>query len=154
MDIYQRLHDDHLKIKDLLAQIAQSDPRAILGRQESFKQLKLALAAHSKVEEAVFYIDLRGNKETDGMVLEALHEHRLVSLLLEELDATPVDSDMWMARLLLVKEILEHHMEEEEQELFPRARALFRDGDAYGEPMYPQPALVAEQQPRLRVAQA
>lgn len=125
MDIYRRLHEDHLKMKALLREIATTHPHATSLRLVLLQQLKWMLLAHSEVEEAVFYADLSGVKEIDGRVQDALHEHRLVSRFLEDLDATAVTGDTWMTKFLLMKEMLEHHMEGEEAELLTRAQHMF-----------------------------
>src|SRR3569623_1821572 len=121
MEIYHRLHDDHLQIQNLLIDIATTDDRALVRRHTLFQELKLTLLAHSKVEEALLYDHLRADKDLQNVILEALHEHRLVSEFLEEIEAFPLAGTVWMANFVLLKEMIEHHILEDDRELFTRA---------------------------------
>jgi len=130
MEIYHRLYDDHLQIQNLLIDIATTEDRALVRRHTLFQELKLTLLAHSKVEEALLYDHLRADKDLQNAILEALHEHRLVSEFLEEIEAFPLDGTVWMAKFVLLKEMIEHHIQEEERELFTRAGNLRRQRSA------------------------
>lgn len=125
MDIYDRLHDDHVETQFLLKEIERTTSRSWEKRRELFQQLKLVLVSHRKVEEAVFYTGLRKAKDAKVMLVEALNEHHLSSLVLEDLDKIPIEKRMWMGKFMLLKEIIEHHIKEEESELFVRSKKLF-----------------------------
>ena len=125
MDIYDRLHDDHVETQFLLKEIEKTTTRSCEKRRELFQQLKFILVSHRKVEEAVFYTGLRKAKDAKIMLVEALNEHHLSSLVLEDLDRISIEKRMWMGKFMVLKEIIEHHIKEEEKELFVRSKKLF-----------------------------
>ncbi|HEX5057310.1 MAG TPA: hemerythrin domain-containing protein [Gammaproteobacteria bacterium] len=122
MDIYSQLKSDHDELRRLLEQIGDSGQRAPKKREAAFQDFKLALLVHSKVEEAVFYSQLKYLPELKTPELEAENEHRVAGLLLEELGTMPNDTPEWTAKFMMLRELLEHHIEEEEAELFKKAR--------------------------------
>jgi hypothetical protein len=128
MDIYSQLKGDHDELKRLMEQIGDSGPTASKKREIAFQDFKLALLVHSKVEEAVFYSQLKYVPELKTRELEAENEHRVAGLLVEELGTMPAGNPEWAAKFMMLREMLEHHIEEEEVELFEKAkRALSRE---------------------------
>lgn len=132
MDIYEALERDHLQIKDLLRELeaandheADDEDRAALLRQ-----LRALVTAHSETEEEVFYQRLRKDETTSAAAREGAVEHGLVSSLLETLEEMRVANPDWSPHCKVVKELLEHHIREEESELFPRAREILDDEEA------------------------
>src|SRR3569623_2015796 len=130
MDINDRLHEDHVEIKFLLKEIEKTTTRSCDKRHELFHQLKSVLATHRKLEDGVFYANLRKAKDAKFLLVEALNEHHLSSIVLEDLDCIPIEKRMWMGKFCLLKEIIEHHIKEEETELFARAKKLFQSDEA------------------------
>jgi iron-sulfur cluster repair protein YtfE (RIC family) len=90
--------------------------------EEMFSALKKEVETHSEANEKVFYPALKEPDKTRDLTLEAIEEHHVFSQLLEELDNMPKDNDQWMAKLTVLKENVEYHVEEEENNLFPKAR--------------------------------
>lgn len=127
MDIYSQLKEDHDETKQLMEQILDAGPRSAKKRETLFQDFRIALTVHSKVEEAVFYSQLKYNPDLKVSELEAENEHRVVSLLLEELNTTPKDGPEWLAKFKLLKELLEHHIQEEEKEIFKEAKQVLSD---------------------------
>lgn len=128
MDIYSQLKGDHDELKELMEQIGASGSRAAKKREAVFQDFRMGLLVHSKVEEAVFYSQLKYIPELQTKELEAENEHRVAGLLVEELNTTPKDTPEWMAKFMMLKEMLEHHIQEEEDELFKKAKqALSED---------------------------
>ncbi|GGE30585.1 hemerythrin [Marinicauda pacifica] len=123
-DIYEAITKDHDKARDLMKQIMDTTNRAAKKREELFETFKLDMWSHNKIEEALFYEPLRGAKETRGDAMEAVNEHHVAGGLLEELDVMPKDSEAWIGKFTVLKELLEHHMEEEENEIFSDARKV------------------------------
>ncbi|HEX9495843.1 MAG TPA: hemerythrin domain-containing protein [Candidatus Limnocylindria bacterium] len=82
---------------------------------------------HENVEEEIFYpaLDATGVKELHEIVLEALEEHHLVDDIVEQLKGTPFDDDRWAAKFKVTKENVEHHIKEEEGEMFKLVREHF-----------------------------
>lgn len=124
MDIYDRLHDEHVEIRFLLREIAKTTTRSCDKRQELYQQLKTLLIAHREFEEAVFYAGLRKAKDAKTMLVEALNEHHLSAIILKDLDRIPIEKRAWLGKFTILREILDHHLREEEAELFVRARRL------------------------------
>ena len=128
--IFEELKSDHDEIKDLLGKLANTTARAEKKRTELLEKLKLKLTVHAKVEEAVFYSPLREARKTRDVVLEGFNEHRVADGLLQELAIMPCDNDQWTAKLKLLKELVEHHIEEEENEMFSGARQTLKEDKA------------------------
>lgn len=124
MDIYALLKQDHEKVKELLNKLDETGDGAVKTREKLFAQLKQELTVHSEAEEKTFYDALKEAEETHEIVLEGVEEHHVASALLTELDAMPKDDERWGAKLSVLKENVTHHIEEEEKELFKKARKV------------------------------
>lgn len=124
MNIYERIKQDHDEAREVIAQIKETSSRAVKTRREAFDHLKLDMWVHHKVEEAVFYSYLRAGKEMHGESMEALNEHHTANGLFEELDTFPVDSEEWLMKFKALSELVEHHMKEEEEDFFPKAKKI------------------------------
>jgi hypothetical protein len=79
------------------------------------------------MEEEVFYPPLRENKKTHVIVLEGYQEHHVADLILDELLELPSDSEMWQPKVKVLQENIEHHIEEEEDDMFKKARKVFSE---------------------------
>ncbi|MGZ8625446.1 MAG: hemerythrin domain-containing protein [Actinomycetota bacterium] len=124
MDALKLLKDDHDKVKKMLSQLDETTERAIKTRTETLAKLKEELTIHEAVEEEIFYPALKEHAEAREIVLEAYEEHDVVDTIMAEIEATPVEDERWGAKLTVMKENLEHHIEEEEGEMFKQARQL------------------------------
>jgi hemerythrin-like domain-containing protein len=85
---------------------------------------------HARIEETIFYPALENADETRDITLEAFEEHRLVKQLLGELQSMGKDEEEWTAKFTVLKENIEHHVEEEEGEMFTKARKVLSEEDA------------------------
>jgi hemerythrin superfamily protein len=130
MDLYGLLHQDHEKVKSLFEALEKTTERAGRKREELFAKLNAELTLHSQAEEKCLYPRLKDEKETREITLEALEEHKVVKKLLKELDAMEKDSEEWAAKLKVLMENVEHHVEEEEKELFKQAKAVLSSEEA------------------------
>lgn len=124
MDIYEIIIADHEKARRLLGQIKKTKDSDGEKRSKLFAELKPELMMHQHVEEGVFYSKLKEIDDTRDDALEAINEHHVVDGLLEELDAMPTDNDEWRAKFGVLKELVEHHMREEEEEFLPNAKKV------------------------------
>lgn len=127
MDAIQLLKNDHKTVKDLLEQLSATSTRAVKGRTALLHEIQVNLDAHVTIEEEIFYPAYRdaGGKEQEKMYYEALEEHRAAEdLVLPDLLKTEPDSEQFSGRAKVLKELVEHHIEEEEEELFKQARQL------------------------------
>jgi len=125
MDAITLLIDDHKRIKKMLAEGDETTERAEKTRTELFERLKDLLLSHEQMEEVVLYPALKAHPKSKDMALEAFEEHHVVDEILEELGSTPVADETWGAKFTVAKENLEHHMGEEEDEMFPDCRKMF-----------------------------
>ena len=122
MNAFTLLKEDHKKVAGILEKIDATTERGVKTREELFTQLKNELDIHAEIEETIFYPALEKHEETREITLEGIEEHRIVKELLAELDAMAKDDEIWTAKMTVLKENVEHHVEEEEGEMFPKAR--------------------------------
>src|SRR4051812_4040966 len=125
MDALTLLKEDHDRVKRMLAEGESTTERGEVTRTELFERLKVALTAHESMEEQVLYPALKAHPKAKDLTLEAYEEHHVVDEIMEELEQTPVTDETWGAKFTVAKENLEHHMEEEEGEMFKTCRQIF-----------------------------
>lgn len=124
MDAFELLKQDHEKVSGIFEKLEPTTERAQKTREELFTQLKQELDIHAQIEEQIFYPAIKDADETHEITLEAYEEHAVVKRLLTELEAEPKETEEWKAKLTVLKENVEHHVEEEEDEMFPSARKV------------------------------
>jgi hemerythrin superfamily protein len=124
MTILETLQTDHRQVKVLLETILSTNDAKKRG--DVFKQFRTELTAHSRVEEMVLYRRMEKSEEGKDDALEGAVEHEIVDRLMEDLSRSrSVGSDKWTARCTVLQELLEHHIDEEEDEFFKIARKIF-----------------------------
>jgi hypothetical protein len=126
VDPFELLKKDHKKVSDLLKRLDDTEESDASTREELFPQLKTELETHAELEETIFYPALKENEETKEITLEAYEEHNAVKTLLQELEDTEKDDETWAAKLTVLKENVEHHVKEEEGEMFKKARKVLK----------------------------
>lgn len=120
MDALELLKQDHQAVKDLFDQI--DDAEDSKQRKKLFDQIDTQLNIHAHIEETVFYPEMQKIDELKDMVEEALEEHQEVKTLLEEIEGRDPEGDQFIASLEELMENVEHHVAEEEDEMFPKVR--------------------------------
>jgi hypothetical protein len=125
MNALTMLMDDHEKMKKLLNELESTTERGVKTRAELFSTIKGELTIHEIIEEEIFYPELKAHPKAKDIVLEGYQEHHVVDLIMKELEECPVDDESWGAKAMVMKENVEHHMREEEGEMFEQARAVF-----------------------------
>ena len=125
MDAIALLKTDHDKVKRLLSELESTTERGVKIRAELFSTIKGELTLHEIVEEEIFYPELKAHPKARDIVLEGYEEHHVVDVLMSELEALDVSDESWGAKALVMKENIEHHIEEEEGEMFRQARQVF-----------------------------
>ena len=125
MDAIALLKADHDKVKKLLTELESTTERGVKTRSELFATIKGELTLHEIIEEEIFYPELKAHPKAKDIVLEGYEEHHVVDLLMGELEALDVADETWGAKAIVMKENIEHHIEEEEGEMFPKARDVF-----------------------------
>jgi hemerythrin superfamily protein len=115
------LKTDHRKVEELFEQIEKTDSKA--KKQQVMKKIITELSVHASIEEQLFYPVVRESiKSEEETVLEALEEHHVVKWLLAELEKMTPSDERFDAKVKVLKEIVQHHVEEEENEIFPKVR--------------------------------
>src|SRR5919107_3612979 len=125
MDALMLLKDDHNLLKKMLAEGEETTERAEKTRTELFATLKAEMMLHERIEEEIFYPALKSHPKARDIVLEGYDEHHVVDEIMGELEATDVSDETWGAKFTVMKENIEHHIEEEEGEMFKQARSVF-----------------------------
>ena len=125
MDALELLEEDHKRFKEILKQGEETTEQARAGRQKLFERLTRELLIHERMEEEVLYPALKAHPETKDIVLEGFEEHHVADLIVAELNATDVSDETWGAKWKVLRESLEHHIEEEEDEMFKKAKKIF-----------------------------
>jgi hemerythrin-like domain-containing protein len=124
MDVFTLLKNDHEKVSGIFSKLDETTERAEKTREELFTQLKQELDVHAHIEETIFYPALKQEAETREVTLEGFEEHHVIKTLLKELEGISVGSEQWTAKLKVLKENVEHHVGEEEGEMFTGARQV------------------------------
>jgi hypothetical protein len=123
-EFFELIHKDHEFFRNILSQLKQTQGTESKRREELFTKFKLEIEPHTKAEEKVFYPPLQENNEFYDDVLESIEEHHVISLILGELDRMSKQEDQWRAKLRVGKEVVEHHILEEEDKIFGAASKI------------------------------
>ena len=137
MNAITLLEEDHRKMKKLLSELESTTERGVKTREELFATVKDELTVHETIEEEIFYPALKEHPKTKEITLEAYEEHHVVDMVMAEIEGVPFDDERWGAKFKVMKENIEHHIEEEEKEMFKQARQAFEKDEleALGERM-------------------
>jgi len=111
----------------MLSELDDTTERAVKTREQTFTKLKADLEVHEAIEEEIFYPALKEHPKTKDIALEGYEEHHVVDMVMGEMLDLPVSDETWTAKFTVMKENLEHHIEEEEDEMFKQARQVFDD---------------------------
>jgi hemerythrin superfamily protein len=125
MAIFETLTDEHDLLRNQLAKILDLPDDAAVERQECLEQLNKMLHSHTLAEEEIVYETLLPIEELESEVREGIEEHRLSNQLLVELNTLNVTQAQWEAKVKALKDVLSHHLKEEEEELFAEGRKVF-----------------------------
>jgi hemerythrin-like domain-containing protein len=121
------LKQDHQKVKELLSQLAETTGRGVKKRQQLVSQIAQELRVHMMLEEEIFYPTFLKAAETqDGekMYYEAVEEHYAARVVLKDLLSADPSTPNFAGKAKVLMEMIEHHIKEEEKELFPQAREV------------------------------
>ena len=125
------LKADHREVEKLFGQFekAKDDGRKL----QLCQQICLELKVHTQIEEEIFYPTSREFLKDDDIVNEALVEHQSAKDLIEQIEAMDVADEMFDAKMSVLKEMIEHHVEEEEKQFFPQVQKTEMDLKTIGE---------------------
>ena len=118
------LETDHRRFEELLKQGEETTARAVKRRTALLDTLTAELNVHEAIEEKILYPALKSHPEARDLVLEGYQEHHVADLIVKELHRLARDDEKWGAKFKVLKENIEHHIEEEEKDMFPTARAI------------------------------
>jgi hemerythrin superfamily protein len=130
MQIYEALKKDHEKVKQLLKELVELSDDSGKRAGQIILDIRDELIPHSRAEENVFYNTLRGIDTAKKIALHGYQEHIEAETLLRLLQVKDFFSTDWRATALKLKEAIEHHIEEEEGEIFSAAKQLFTEDEA------------------------
>jgi hypothetical protein len=135
MDAIAMLKADHRKVEELFEKFEQTNGKAT--KQRLAEQICLELKVHTVIEEEIFYPACRGKIDED-LVNEAYVEHDSAKLLINEIEAGGPDEAFYDAKVKVLSEMIEHHVEEEEKRsegMFSQAREAGLDMDLLADQM-------------------
>lgn len=124
MNAIELLKKDHQKVAGLFKRYEAAEDDAAAEKEELFRMIKRELDVHARIEEEIFYPAAKQapSEEAKELVAEAGEEHKQIKTLLAELDGMDADDEQFGAKMTVLKEDVEHHVEEEQDELFPKVR--------------------------------
>ena len=152
MNPVKLLKKQHREVEALFKRVGKAEGAS--ERRRLMDEIGAKLTLHTKIEEEIFYPALREvpSKKAEEMVLEAYEEHHVVKLVLAELPTVDPEDERFEAKMTVLEELVEHHVEEEEDEMFKLADKIDDDElESLGERMA-QEAEQAEAAPRNRHA--
>jgi iron-sulfur cluster repair protein YtfE (RIC family) len=135
MEIFDILKKDHRKVLEILEKLEGMSDRAGKTRQKQFTMLKQELLPHMAGEENYFYpyiLDRTTDKEQRQAVLEGIEEHRAARTVLEDSEKAGVSDERWQPDIKVLKELIAHHIDEEEDTIFDAAREVIEDPEEVG----------------------
>jgi hemerythrin superfamily protein len=127
MNAIELLKKQHKEVKALFKKIDRAEaPRE---RRQLLDQIAAALEGHTTIEEELFYPAVKDlqTKKAEEMVAEAYEEHHVVKLVLAEIPQVDVEDERFEAKMTVLSELVEHHADEEEEEMFRTAKKIGED---------------------------
>ncbi|MBV9203767.1 MAG: hemerythrin domain-containing protein [Alphaproteobacteria bacterium] len=124
MDLYQILMQHHRRTDQIFFIIGKTTAAEARRREQLFTELRRGLEAHNIVEENIFYPELERCSATSELVGDAFDEHAEIDAILQEIAELPTDKDEWPERIAELKVVVQEHVRQEEDRIFPAARNL------------------------------
>jgi hemerythrin superfamily protein len=133
-DAIALLTEDHENVKHLFEQYEGLGQRAHVSKKNLAMQICTELTRHATAEEEIFYPAVRAAvKQSDDLVDEATVEHASAKDLIAQIMDMESTEDLFDAKVKVLSELIEHHVKEEEEEMFPKARNAGLDLDTLGQ---------------------
>ena len=126
MDAIALLKKQHREVTALFKRFEKA--RSAKQRQQAFEAIADALAIHATIEERHFYPAVK-RKNTEGVLLESVEEHLQIKRVIADLLKLDTGDAAFLAKAKVLQDDVEHHVEEEEEELFPKVQKLFAKED-------------------------
>jgi|HubBroStandDraft_6_1064221.scaffolds.fasta_scaffold730578_2 iron-sulfur cluster repair protein YtfE (RIC family) len=122
MNAFEILINDHRAVEKLFEKIGNSGKSALKTRERLFEKLREELELHTQVEERIFYPEIQKLPGAKELVPDALEEHAEVKQMLRQIAKLSPDQHEWSDRIEELKQAVQHHVKDEEHEMFPAAR--------------------------------
>ena len=133
MDAIELLTQDHQTVKELFEQYEALSDRSLASKRKLALKICLELSKHAMAEEEIFYPAVReASRENEDLIDEATVEHASAKDLIAQIVAMAPGEDLYDAKVKVLSEQIEHHVQEEEDDIFPRAREAELDLLAMG----------------------
>jgi iron-sulfur cluster repair protein YtfE (RIC family) len=127
VDAVSLLKNDHKEVRGLLKELVSAAEQGGSEAEELLQQIESEIQAHTTIEEEIFYPafkDALESQEDEHIYFEALEEHHVVDMVMPEIKDTDSNSEEFAAKCKVLKDLIEHHAEEEEEEMLPKAQKL------------------------------
>jgi hemerythrin superfamily protein len=134
-DAISLLVSDHKEVKQLFEQFEGLSDRSKVSKKRIADQICHALTLHTQIEEEIFYPAVREAIGEEDLMDEAVVEHASAKQLIAQLLAMDADDDLYDAKVKVLSEQIDHHVGEEEDDMFPKVRKSGLDLVALGEQM-------------------
>jgi hemerythrin superfamily protein len=152
MNAIKLLEQQHREVEELFAQFEDASDSEIESKQQLVKKIMDALAAHAAIEERIFYPATK-DARTEELLHEAVEEHLGAKRIIADLLDQGLDDAVFKAKVKVLQEQIEHHVAEEEKELFPKVKKLLggEELDELGERMQEMHAELIGEKPRMQI---
>ncbi|MES3021385.1 MAG: hemerythrin domain-containing protein [Pseudomonadota bacterium] len=132
IDAIELLTQDHKNVKELFEQYEALSDRSLASKRKIALKICLELTKHATAEEEIFYSAVRAATDSDDLIDEATVEHAAAKDLIAQIIGMAPGEDLYDAKVKVLSEQIEHHVKEEEDEMFPKARKAKLDLRALG----------------------
>lgn len=125
MDVLKEIKKEHDEFRDLIKKIENAEGK---NKKDLFHELYTKIKGHHEAEERVVFPDVKTRADKDGKdtVMEMIEEHSLGAYQFSVIEKTAIDNETWDPKFSVLKEVLTHHMDEEEKEFFKEAREVLK----------------------------
>ena len=124
MSIVDLIKDDHKEVQHIIDRLCGTSDNAVKTRRALFADLRRLVLTHAKAEEKALYQSVENEEDLHDIILESFEEHSLVEKLIRGLEKVDPHDEAWAAKFSVLKENIEHHVEEEEGQLLPKIKKL------------------------------
>lgn len=125
MDAIKMLKKDHEQLRFLFSKVRETESDS--EKLKYYRDIEELLAVHTHIEETIFYPAAKEKEKLEDIVKEGIQEHHVTDLLIGEIKNLVDESSVFDPKLKVLMEGVEHHIEEEEKEMFPDVRSEFSE---------------------------
>ena len=121
------MEQDHPDVEEWFNEYAPRKTKMAIAKAELAEKVSWPRRSHAQIEEEIFYPQARQSTKDNDLIDESLVEHTIVKNLIGEIEAMDVGDELYDAKIRVLGEMVKHHIEEEEQELFPEVASTKTD---------------------------